>query len=121
MNFPMALDEAGARLYIGCRNPSVIQIFDTTTGHQLATLPAAADMDDLLFDATRKRLYATGGEGVITVVQQTAPGRWAVTATVPSRVGARTAIFYPQRDRLYLAVPSMGEQIAALWVYAPQD
>ncbi len=121
MNFPMALDEASQRLYIGTRVPARMKVFDTATGKELASLPVGADMDDLMIDAVRKRIYVAGADGYITVVQQVDANHWQVTGSAPSRAGARTAIFYPQRDRIYLAVPSMGEKMAGLWVYAPQE
>src|SRR6185295_4358101 len=31
-NFPMALDEANKRLFVGCRSPARLVVFDTTTG-----------------------------------------------------------------------------------------
>src|SRR3954466_9875824 len=33
-NFPMALDEANHRMFIGCRRPAKVLVFDTTTGKQ---------------------------------------------------------------------------------------
>jgi hypothetical protein len=31
-NFPMALDEANHRLFVGCRRPAKVLVFDTATG-----------------------------------------------------------------------------------------
>lgn len=120
-NFPMLLDETNDRLLIGTRNPSRLKILDTSTGKEIASLPAAADMDDLIFDAQRKRIYLTGGEGTISVYRQVDSYHYDLIGTVGSRVGARTATFFAERDRLFVAVPATGDQMAALWVYAPQD
>ena len=120
-NFPMALDEAGQRLFIGTRIPSRLVVLNTANGKEVASLPAAGDMDDLMVDSQRKRLYIPGGEGLISVAQLSSPEGYSLIASVPSRVGARTSVFYAQRDRVYLAVPGTGDQMAALWVYEPQE
>jgi hypothetical protein len=34
--------------------------------------------------------------------------------------GARTSLFSPELDRLFLAVRSQGSQSAAIWVFVPE-
>ena len=36
-NFPMALDEANHRLFVGCRHPAKVLVFDTATGKEIAS------------------------------------------------------------------------------------
>ena len=36
-NYPMALDEANHRLFIGCRNPAVVLIYDTASGKRVGS------------------------------------------------------------------------------------
>lgn len=120
-NFPMALDEANHRLFIGTRKPSRLMVFDTNSGKAVANLPAAGDMDDLFYDAARKRIYIPGGEGFISVYQQNDPDHYEIMAKIPSSIGARTGAFYVQRDRLYLAVPAHASLGAELWVFEAQD
>jgi DNA-binding beta-propeller fold protein YncE len=69
-NFPMALDEADHRLFVGTRTPPRLAVFDTNTGKMVVTLESVADMDDLYYDASRKRVYVPGGQGSISVFQQ---------------------------------------------------
>ena len=38
-------------------------------------------------------------------------------ARIPTIEGARTALFVPERDRLYLAVRASGGEGAAVWVF----
>ena len=51
----MALDESSHRLFIGCRKPSRLVIFDTERGVPAADLEISGDTDDLFFDAKRQR------------------------------------------------------------------
>jgi len=104
-NFPMALDETDRRLFAGCRKPPKVLVFDTTSGKLVADLASTGDADDLFYDAARKRLYVSGGEGFISVFQQNGPDRYQALAKLATRSGARTSLFVPESSRLYLAVP----------------
>src|SRR5258708_26096538 len=66
-NFPMALDEANHRVFIGCRRPAKVLVYDTTTGKESGSFDIVGDTDDLFYDAARKRLYVSGGEGYLDV------------------------------------------------------
>jgi hypothetical protein len=66
-NFPMALDEADRRLFIGCRSPAKLLVMNTETGQTIATVEIVGDTDDLFYDAANKRIYVSGSEGEITV------------------------------------------------------
>jgi YVTN family beta-propeller protein len=115
-NFPMALDEQDHRLFIGCRNPAEVLIYDTDTGKMTDHFSCVGDTDDLFYDNNAKRLYAAGGEGFITV-HQFADHHFSSLAKIPTASGARTALFVPNLSRLYLAVPHRNSQAAELRVY----
>jgi DNA-binding beta-propeller fold protein YncE len=118
-NYPMALDQADHRLFVITRFPARLLVFDTTTGKTVQRLPAAGDCDDVFYDRTRKRIYATGGEGTISVFEQTDPDHYKESARITTVKGARTGFFSPELDRLFLAVRRQGTQAAAIWVFAP--
>ncbi|HWY70279.1 MAG TPA: hypothetical protein VNX88_16540 [Terriglobales bacterium] len=120
-NFPMALDQAEHRLFIGTRKPSRLAVFDTDTGKIVANLTSAGDMDDLYYDDSRKRVYVPGGEGFISVFEQKDADHYDQMAKIASAIGARTGVWYGKRDRLYLAVPGRANQGAEVWVYEAQD
>jgi len=121
-NYPMALDEADHRLLVVTRKPAQLVVLDSDSGAMVASVPCVNDSDDLYYDTVRKRIYAPGGEGFISVVQQIDPDHYQSLAKVPTTIGgARTGLWYEKRDRFYLAVPASSKQGAALWVYAPED
>jgi len=120
-NYPMALDEANHRLFIGCRNPAMVLIYDTTSGKRVGSSPIVGDTDDLFYDAARKRLYVTGGEGYIDVFQQNHANQVTRIARVPSAGGARTSLYVPDEGRLYLAVPLRGAQKSEIRIYEVHD
>ncbi len=55
-NFPMALDEADHRVFVGTREPATLSVCDTSTGHVVASLPSVQDTDDLYYGAEHKRV-----------------------------------------------------------------
>jgi YVTN family beta-propeller protein len=118
-NFPMALDEANHRIFIGCRRPARVLVYDTTSGKPINSFAIVGDTDDLFYDAVRKRLYISGGEGYIDVFQEDNAGSFRRAAHVATAPGARTSLFVPQQNRLYLAVPHRGGQRAEIRVYEP--
>jgi DNA-binding beta-propeller fold protein YncE len=120
-NFPMALDEDDHRLFVVTRTPARLLVFDTNTGNILQKLPAAGDCDDVFYDKTRKRIYASGGEGIISVFDQKDPDHYSELARITTVKGARTSYFSPELARLFLAVRRQGSQPAAIQIYVPAN
>jgi hypothetical protein len=82
------------------------------------------DADDLFLDARRHRLYAVCGEGAVDVFDTSlaGDGRGAASrhlARVPTSPGARTGLFVPELDRLFVAARAQAGEPAALWVLRP--
>ncbi len=119
-NFPMALDETNHRLFVGFRKPAKLIVFDTESGKAVANLDSVGDTDDIFYDAMRKRIYVSGGEGFLDVFEQGDADHYRILAKIPTASGARTALFVPELGRLYLAVPHRGSQGAEVRVYEAQ-
>jgi hypothetical protein len=119
-NFPMALDEADHRLFIGCRDPAKLLVYDTKSGREITRLDIGGDTDDVFYDAAHKRLYVSCGAGVLDVFRQNDPDHYTAMAHLPTAAGARTSLYVPTWARLYLAVPHRGRQQAEIRVYAAQ-
>ena len=116
-NYPMAFDEANHRLFVGCRRPAKVLVYDTASGKAIGSFDTVGDTDDLFYDSVRKRLYVTGGEGFVDVFGEAPDGAMNRRAHIPTAAGARTALFVPQLNHLYLAVPHRGTQRAEVRVY----
>lgn len=119
-NYPMAFDEAGQRLFVGCRKPARLVVVDTTSGKPVADLEISGDTDDLFYDAKRKRLYISCGEGFVDVVQQGPADTYTRIARIPTSPGARTGFFSPELDEFFLAVPQRGNQLAEIRIFKLQ-
>jgi hypothetical protein len=114
----MALDETKHRLFIGCRQPPKIIVYDTESGMEVSRLVIAGDIDDIFYDSVRKRIYASCGEGLLNVFQQDDADQYTALSRIPTAAGARTSLLVPEQGRLYLAVPHRKEQQAEIRVYA---
>jgi YVTN family beta-propeller protein len=124
-NFPMALDEADHRLFVGTHEPARLAVFDTQSGHMVTALPSVQDADDLYYDARRKRIYMAGGEGFIYAFQQKDPDQYQLITKISTALGARTAGYFGKGkknfDRFWLAVPARADRGAEIWIFTVQD
>lgn len=124
-NFPMSLDEADHRLFVATHEPARLAVLDTNSGRTIAELPCVQDADDVYYDAGRKRVYVPGGEGYISVFQQSDADHYSLLAKVPSTLGARTAGYFGKGrkgfDRFFLGVPARADHGAEIWIYTVQD
>src|SRR3979490_3295908 len=103
-NFPMAVDVDEHRLLVVFRSPAKFMVFATRTGKLEGSFDICRDADDVFVDPQRRRLYVSCGEGVIDAPAQTSNG-YERSAGIPTVAGARTSLFVPATDRLYLGVP----------------
>jgi DNA-binding beta-propeller fold protein YncE len=116
-NYPMAMDEQNHRLFVGCREPAMLQVLDTESGKVVDYTPIGGDSDDIFYDASARRLYISCGAGELDVLRQIDLNHYKLIERVPTTPGARTCLFVPQTRRLYLAVPYRDKQPAEVRVY----
>ena len=119
-----AFDEATHRLFIGTRMPPAMIVIDSTSGKEVANLPTVEGMDGVYFDASRKRIYVSGGRGFevgfVFVYQQRDADHYAQIGKIPTAAGAGTSFWSPEFDRLYVAAPASSNQDAAILIFEPQ-
>ncbi len=116
-NFPMALDETNHRLFVGCRLPSKLIVLNTESGNVVATILISGDPDDVFYDSKRHRIYAICGAGKIDIIEQTDANNYKAVTKISTADGARTGLFVPERDSLFIAVPHRGSQAAEIRWY----
>jgi len=117
-NFPLALDDADRVLSV-FRVQASLAVYRKQDGRRLQVLETCGDSDDLFFDAKRRRVYVTCGQGAIDVFSRGANG-YQHMGRLTTSSGARTSLFVPEWDRLYLAVRATSSTSAAIWVIRPE-
>jgi hypothetical protein len=118
-NFPMALDPSQSLIASVFRSPPVLQLLDSATGEERKRTATCGDADDVFFDPRRARIYISCGAGDVTVLEHKAAD-WATLGTIQTASGARTSLFVPELDRLFVAERAglLGSE-AAIRVYRP--
>jgi YVTN family beta-propeller protein len=116
-NFPMALDEQGQRLFIGCRNPAKLIVFDIHSALKVIALDMADDSDDLFYYSASQNLYASCGKGIINVFHRGKDDVYESLGEKFSANGARTALLDSDSELYFLAVPHRGNQKAEIQIY----
>jgi hypothetical protein len=118
-NFPLALDGSGTTVAAVFRHPAKLVLLNPETGAATQQLDTCGDADDVFFDTKRRRIYVSCGAGAVDVFQDDAAGYHPV-ARVETSSGARTSLFVPELDRLYIAARAglLGSD-AAILVFRP--
>lgn len=117
-NFPMAIDRDGHRVLVVFRNPPTLMALSSQDGRIVAKNETCGDADDVFVDPKRRRVYVSCGEGVVDVLEQGEAG-YRRLVHVPTVSGARTSLFVPELDRLFVAVRARSGEPAAIWVFRP--
>jgi len=118
-NFPMSLDETHHRLFVGCRMPARLVVFDTESGKIVASPATVEHTDDLFYDAGKGRIYVLG-EGLIDVWRQMDPDHYDRMGRVATPADSRTGLFVPDLGELFETTPHHGAQGAQIDVYSIQ-
>ena len=59
----------------------------------MTTLRIVLGVDDIWFDAKRKRILASGHAGFVSIVQQKDPDRYEIAANIPTGVGGGNSLY----------------------------
>jgi DNA-binding beta-propeller fold protein YncE len=107
----MSMDLVRRRLFIGCRKPQKLVVMGADDGKVLADLAIGVGVDATKFDGD---VFASCGDGTLTVARETVPGKFQVVQTVQTPRGARTMGIDPATHTLYLPTaefepPSAGQ------------
>lgn len=117
-NVPMAFDSEHQLLYVACRTPGMLIALDATTGKQIASLPAAGGADDLFYDPALRRVYLISSAGEVDAYQINNGKSLLPLEVLHTAAGAKTALFVPAQNLLYVAVPGSGANPGEIRVYS---
>jgi hypothetical protein len=84
------------------RSPPALILIDASSGAITATLPACDDADDVFFDDRRERIYVSCGIGEVDTWWRDG-SQYRPLPPTETKLGARTSLYVPQLDRLFVA------------------
>jgi DNA-binding beta-propeller fold protein YncE len=96
----LAIDAATKRLFAGCDQKLVVM--DATNGNVVATLPIGNGCDGVGFDNGLKLVFASCGEGKLTVIKEESAGTFTVIDNVATKRSARTCAVNEMTHEVYL-------------------
>jgi DNA-binding beta-propeller fold protein YncE len=119
-NFPMALNEKAGHVVVALRNPAGLAAFSMNDGIPVVNVELCADADDAFVDAKRERVYVSCGDGYLDVFDARENAYRRISHIVTAS-GARTSLFVPDLDLLFIAARATSSEPAAIWVFRPKD
>ncbi len=117
-NLPLFLDEPNHRLLLTTRKPSKLIVIDSDTGKVTTSAPCVGMVDDIAYDAKLKRVYLSGDQ-FVEVFKQDDADHYTSLGKTASGFRAKTALFVPELNRYFLAVPRHAQRQAEVRVYEP--
>ena len=110
----LAIDTETKRLFVACGDNNLLVILDAEKGTIIDKLPIGGHCDGAAFDAALKNIYTSNGEGTVSVIHEDSKDKFTLTATVPTKKGARTISVDEKTHLLYLSTadfePAKGEE-----------
>jgi DNA-binding beta-propeller fold protein YncE len=103
----LAIDREHRRLFAGCDN-KMMAVVDADSGKVLATPAIGEGVDATRYDPGTHLAFASCGEGVLTVIKEESPDKFAVVENAPTQKGARTMALNTETHTVYTVTAKFG-------------
>jgi DNA-binding beta-propeller fold protein YncE len=103
----LSIDREHRRLFAGCDN-KMMAVVDADSGRVLATPTIGEGVDATRYDPGTGLAFASCGEGVLTVIKEESPDKFAVVESVPTQKGARTMALNTKTHTVYTVTAKFG-------------
>lgn len=97
----IAIDRAHHRLFSACAESHTVAVVDYRGGKVVATVPICSGTDAAAFDPAQQLLFASCGDGRITVIHEDGPDRYTVIGDIATEPRARTMALDERTHRIY--------------------
>ena len=108
----MAFDAVHHRLFVGCHN-KLMMMLDSDTGKVVAKVPIGAGVDACAFDDATQLVFASCGDGTLTIVRRETPDKLTVVQTLTTEPGARTMALDPATHRIYTCTAKIAPELTS--------
>jgi DNA-binding beta-propeller fold protein YncE len=102
----LAIDLKNKRLFSVC--DKILAVSDYENGKLVTTVPIGNGPDAVRYDPATGLIFASCGEGVLTVVKQESADKYVVLESVPSAPRARTMELDPKTHNVFLLTAEFG-------------
>jgi len=103
----LAVDRTRHLLFSACHN-GVMAISDAAARRKIAEVPIGQGVDGAEFDPGTRLVFASNGDGTLTVVHEDSRTTFHVVSTSPTRRGARTMALDEHTHRVYTVTAAFG-------------
>ena len=97
----LAIDRKTMRLFAGCDN-KVLIVMNALTGKVVTSLPIGDGCDAVGFDRKLKTVYASNGDGTLTIIKEISANKFVVSENFKTQKGARTLAVDQLTHKIYL-------------------
>ena len=97
----LAIDREGRTLFSACAN-KVLAVVNADTGKVTQTVPIGDDCDAVAFDPETGYVFASAGDGTLSILHKSGSGKYAVVQNLVSPVGSKTMAFDAAKHQVYL-------------------
>lgn len=98
----LAYDPSTNRLFIGCREKPMMVVMDAGSGKVVASFPIGAGVDWASFDPDAKLVFASCGDGTLSVFREKSADEYEDLGQVKTQAGARTMAFDAKTKKIFL-------------------
>ena len=106
----LAIDIKTKRLFAGC--DKLLIVVDATNGNIVDKLPIADGCDGVGFDDGLKLVFASCGEGKLTIIKELSASSFKVADNVPTKRSARTCAVDEKTHHVYLSAADTEPAVA---------
>ena len=97
----LAIDRKNHTLFSACSN-KLLAIVDSESGKLIQTLPIGDDCDAVAFDPQTGNIFASNGDGTLTIAHKAASGKYEVVQNLETRAGSKTMALDESAHTIYL-------------------
>ncbi len=103
----VAIDGQSRRLFSVCSRNSMMIVFDLDDQKIIASLEIGSGADSVALDPVLHRIYSTGLDGALTIVQQENENSYRVIDRISTHFGAHTLAVDPASHQIFVGYASL--------------
>jgi hypothetical protein len=98
----LAIDLKNHLLFSGCSDSRLLMVINMFNGEIVDSLPIGNHCDGVTFDSKTNNIFASNGDGTLTVIHEKSASSFEVVENVSTKKGAKTAAVDEKSHLIYL-------------------